>query len=170
MSMKTRAMAVTVALIATTGGTALVAGPAHAACPSEILYSLTSTANRMPFSGVPTFKNGPGGTMSVARSYSGSVSFQVTAGAESEVGAVLAKAKVSISASLSTSNSTSTTNTYTRKITSGMYGHAQYVSWGETVSYRKSRVNANCTTSLLATGTIKFPSTSEGWYYWETSS
>jgi hypothetical protein len=88
----------------------------------------------------------------------------------SVLGAVLASAKVSISASLSTSNSTSTTNTYTHKITAGMYGHAQYVSWGQTVSYRKSRVNSNCTTTLLATGTIKFPSTSEGWYYWETSS
>jgi len=42
--------------------------------------------------------------------------------------------------------------------------------WGQTVSYRKSRVNANCTTALLATGTMKFPSTSEGWYYWENSS
>jgi hypothetical protein len=168
--MKTRAAAVTVALIASTGGTALVAGPAHAACPYEILYALSSTNNRMPFSGVPTFKNGPGGKMIVSRSYSGSVSFQVTAGAETEVGAVLAKAKVSISASLSTSNSTSTTNTYERNITAGKYGHAQYVSWGKTVSYRKSRVNSNCTTTLLATGTIKFPSTSEGWYYWETSS
>lgn len=75
--------------------------------------------------------------MSVTKSYSGTASFSVTAGTESEVGAVLARAKVSISGTLSTSKSTSATNTYSRTITAGKYGNARYVSWGKSVSYRK---------------------------------
>lgn len=163
-----------ITMVATLAGAvvpiALTAAPAQAACPYEILYSLSSSAIRMPFSNIPTFKNGPGGHLSVTRSYSGSVSAQVTVGAESEVGVVLARAKVSISASLTASNSTGTTNTYSRTITAGKYGHAQYVSWGRKVNYTKSRVNGNCTTTTLGYGTINFPANEEGWYYWETSS
>lgn len=124
----------------------------------------------MPFSGIPTFKNGPGGSMSVSRTYSGSVSASVTAGSSAEVSAVLAKAQVSISAQLSTTNSTSATNTFSKDITAGKYGNAQYVSWGQDVSYTKRRLNRDCTTTTIATGKIKFPSSKEGWYYWETSS
>lgn len=153
--------------------TSLVTSPAHAMCASagDIGYSLTGTSIRMPFSGIPTFKNGPGGTLSVTKDYSGSVSAQVTAGAESEVGAVFAKAKVSISASLTTSNSSTVTNNYSHVITAGKYGHAQYVSWGKKVAWKKYQINSTCTgTTTLATGTINFPATEEGWYYWETSS
>ncbi len=134
-------------------------------------YTITSSSDvRIPFSGIPTFKNGPGGTMSVTKDYSGSASFQVTAGAESEVGAVLAKAKVSVSASLTQTNSSTVTNNYTRTITAGKYGNVQYVSWGKTVNWKKYYLDAYCRSTTKATGTIKFPSTSEGWYYWETSS
>lgn len=143
---------------------------AQAACPTETLYSLSSSSVRMPFKGVPTFKDGKGGTITVSRSYSGSVSFQVTAGAESEVGAIFAKAKVSVSASLTKTNSTTTTHTYSHKISKGKYGNVKYVSWGKKVTWKKSRVNPNCTTTVLGSGSINFPSTSEGWYYWETSS
>ena len=134
-------------------------------------YTITSSsATRIPFKSIPTFKNGPGGTLSVTKDYTGSASFQVTAGAETEVGAVLAKAKVSVSASLTLSNSSSVTNNYSHKITSGKYGHAQYVSWGRTVNWKKYYIDALCRTTTKATGTIKFPSSEEGWYYWETSS
>lgn len=149
------------------------AGPASAICADagNVYYSLTNSAVRMPFAGIPTFKNGPGGTLSVTKDYSGSVSYQVTAGAESEVGAIFAKAKVSVSASLTKSNSSTVTNNYTHVITAGKYGHAQYVSWGQKVNWKKYQVNNYCTgTTTLATGTINFPSTEEGWYYWETAS
>ncbi len=102
--------------------------------------------------------------MSVSRSYSGSVSASVTAGSSAEVGAVLAKAQVSIGAQLSTSNSTSATNTYSRNITPGKYGNAQYVSHGHDVSYTKRRLNRDCSTTTLGSGRIKFPSPEEGWY------
>lgn len=98
--------------------------------------------------------------MSVSRSYSGSVSASVTAGSSAEVGAVLAKAQVSIGAQLSTS----ATNTYSRNITPGKYGNAQYVSHGHDVSYTKRRLNRDCSTTTLGSGRIKFPSPEEGWY------
>ncbi len=144
--------------------------PNAVCCVVSNQYSLTAKSTRIKFKDIPSFKNGPGGTLTVSRHYSGSATFSVTAGAESEVGAVLAKAKVSISASLSKTNSTGATNTYSHKITKKKYGHAQYVSWGKKVSYRKYRINRNCSTTTLATGTINFPSNEEGWYYWETSS
>jgi hypothetical protein len=139
-------------------------------CVVATNYSVSGTDTRIAFNGVPTFKDGPGGTITVSRAYSGSATFTVTAGAESEVGAVLAKAKVSLSASLALSNSTTTTHTYSRGIAAGKYGHVQYVSWGQTVTYRKYRINSNCSTTTLATGKIKYPSSEEGWYYWETAS
>lgn len=144
--------------------------PVAVCCVVSNQYSVTAKSTRIKFKDIPSFKNGPGGTLTVSRHYNGSATYSVTAGAESEVGAVLAKAKVSISASLSKTNSTGATNTYTHKITKKKYGHAQYVSWGKKVSYRKYRINRNCTTTTLATGTINFPSSEEGWYYWETSS
>lgn len=54
--------------------------------------------------------------MTVARSYSGTASASVTAGAESEVGTVLAKAKVSISATLTGTNGTTATSTCTQNV------------------------------------------------------
>lgn len=147
----------------------LAAAP-NACCVVTNQYSVTATAVRIPFKNIKPIKDGPGGKIEVSQTYSGSASYSVTAGAESEVGAVLAKAKVSISGTLSKTNSTSSTHTYSHDITKGKYGHVQYVSWGKKVNYRKYRTNANCSTTTIATGTINFPSSEEGWYYWETSS
>lgn len=147
----------------------LTATPALGGCITETFYAVTGTNQRVPFRNVPVFKNGPGGTVSASRSYSGTASYAVVAGAETEVGAVLAKAKVSISAALTQTNSTTTTVTYSRNITSRKYGRLQYVSWGKRVAWRKSRVTANCKSTLISSGTIDFPANQEGWYYWETS-
>lgn len=83
---------------------------------------------------------------------------------------MLAKAKVSISGTLALSNSTTATNTYTQIIAAGKSGNAMYVSWGKDVSYRKFRLNADCTQTTLSSGRIKYPSISKGWYFWLTSS
>ena len=156
-------------------GTAVVpvvaaAPAAMAGCPYDIYYSTSGTSVRMPFRGIPTFKDGPGGTITVSRSYSGSATYRVEVGAESDVGAILAQAKFSIKASLEKTNSTGTTHTYSHNIRAGRYGHVQYVSWGKRVTWTKYRVNANCTVTRLANGVIRFPSREEGWYYWETRS
>ncbi|MDQ1295188.1 MAG: integrase/recombinase XerD [Actinomycetota bacterium] len=94
----------------------------------------------------------------------------VVAGGESEVGGILAKAKVSVSASLSKSNATTTTNQATIEIPAGKYGSLQYVSWGKDITWSKVRTNANCSTTTLLSGRIKFPTKSEGWYKSITSS
>src|SRR6478752_303404 len=142
---------------------------ASAACPTDVRYSLTSSAVRVPFSGVPIFKNGPGGHVSASRSYSGTATYQVTAGAESEVGAIFAKAKVSISASLTKPNTTGTTVTYDHNISAGKYGHLQYVSWGQKVNWKKYQDTPQCTTKQIGSGSINFPATEEGWYFWQTA-
>lgn len=132
-------------------------------------YSLAATDVQVPFKNVPVFKNGRGGKMIMSRSYSGTAQAQVTAGAEVEVGAVLAKAKATISASLTKSNTTQTTNTFERNIRSGWYGNARYVSWGKQVRYVKYDRPTTCPQKrALASGTINFPALKEGWNYWET--
>ena len=136
-------------------------------CVVTTNYSLTSTPAQVPFAGVPTLTNGPGPlSATFSRTVNGTASYSVTAGAESEVGAVLAKAKASISASLTLSNGSSLTNSVTLTAGAGQYAHGRYVSWGRSVSYTKYRTNYNCSTTVLARGTIKFPTTSEGWYTW----
>ena len=162
------------AMALASGGLAVVSSsPALAMCPPDSGYTLHSSSIRMPFHGVPVFKDGRGGTITVSRAYSGSVSFQVTAGAETEVGAIFAKAKVSVSASLTKTNSTTTTHTYSHHISAGKFGHAQYVSYGKKVQWSRWQQYTSthgCAIKTVKSGTINFPSTSEGWYYWETSS
>ncbi len=163
-------VATAVSVLSAAGLVATNATTASAACPTEIYYALSSTATYVPFSGLPTFKDGRGGTISVTKDFTKSASYQVTVGAESEVGAVFAKAKVSISASLTKTNTSTVTHNYSHHISANKYGHAQYVAWGRTVHWKKYRDTPKCTTEVLGSGTIKFPSTSEGWRYWETSS
>jgi hypothetical protein len=172
-SMKRRLAASAAAMALTSGSLVMAnAAPALAMCPPDSGYSLKAVPVSMPFKGVPTFKDGKGGTLTVSRAYSGSVSYQVTAGAEAEVGAVFAKAKVSISTSLAKTNSTSTTHTYSHKISRTKYGHARYVSWGKKVTWKKWQqytTSEGCKIRTVRQGVINFPSTSEGWKYWETT-
>lgn len=55
----------------------LTATPALAGCITETFYAVTGTNQRVPFRNVPVFKNGPGGTVSASRSYSGTASYAV---------------------------------------------------------------------------------------------
>ncbi len=159
----------TIVFVLTSAG-ALAAGTVPAAaCPSVPFYGLKSSPTHIKFADIPTFKNGPGGTLSVTKDFTSSASFQVTAGAESEVGAVLASAKVSISASLTKTNSSTVTNNYTRKIPRGKYGNVQYVAWGRKVTWKKYVFTSACKQVLVARGTIKFPADKEGWRYWTSN-
>jgi hypothetical protein len=155
------------------GAVGLVAGAtpqeAKAACPSDIYYSVKGSSSYVPFAGIPIYKDGKGGTMSLTKDFTKSASYQVTAGAESEVGAVLAKAKVSVSASLTRTNSSTVTHNWSHTISPDKYGHAQYVAWGKTVTWVKYADTPQCTTKVLGRGTIKFPTNQEGWRYWETA-
>lgn len=98
------------------------------ACCVVYNYNVSGSDTRLPFPGVNMLTNGPGpNTSTFTRSINSTVNYQVVVGAESEVGAVLAKAKVSISASIGGSNSTSVTNSVTLVAPSGKYAHAQKV-------------------------------------------
>jgi hypothetical protein len=131
-------------------------------CVTKTDYRLSSASVGLPFGGVPTFKDGPGGTISVSTSYNGTVSYEVTAGAEAEVSGVFAKAKASVSSSLMKTNSTITAHTFTRSIKAKMFGHVRYVSHGKKISWKKVRTNRNCSTSVLSSGSINFPTSEEG--------
>ncbi|GAA2095756.1 hypothetical protein GCM10009841_07110 [Microlunatus panaciterrae] len=169
-SLRKVAVAIATTLLSSAGLMAATTTSAHAACPDDIRYSLRAVSTYVPFKGLPIYKDGKGGTMSLTRDFTKSASYQVTAGAETEAGAILAKAKVSISASLTKTNSSTVTHNYSHKISSNKYGHAQYVSWGKKVYWKKYRDTPTCTTQLIAKGAIKFPTNQEGWRYWETYS
>lgn len=157
----------TTALVATSL-LAATAQPA-AACPSGPFFTLTSTATRIPFSGLPIFTNGPGGTMTVTKKHTKKASYQINAGTSTELGAVLARAKVEISASLTKENATELTNEHKKDITPGWMGNAQYVSYGRKVNWKKQTFVNSCRSIVeISRGTISFPAASEGWYYWET--
>ena len=90
------------------------ASPAEAAvCELGYAYTVTGTTVRVPYKDMPVFRNGPGGTMTVSKQYNKQATYQVVIGAESEVGAVLAKAKVSISAGLTKTRSSSVIYSHT---------------------------------------------------------
>ena len=170
MKQALRAAAASAAVLLSTAGLAVgSAGTASAACPDDIRYSLKSSSTYLPFKGLPTFKDGRGGTLSVTKDFTKSVSYQVTAGAETEAGAIVAKAKVSVSASITKTNSSTVTHNYSHKISANKYGHAQYVAWSKRITWAKYRDTPQCKTEKIGSGVITFPTTSEGWRYWETS-
>ena len=150
-----------------------LAPSASARCVDEgnVNYSLSAKNSYIPTKD-PIYKDGPGGRLTVSRTKVKSVSAVVTAGAEAEVGAVLAKAKVSISASLSMTQSVETKHEYTHPIKRNMYGNAQHVVWSKTVSWRKYRVYSKaggvCATRTIATGKIKYPKNAEGFRFWHS--
>jgi hypothetical protein len=158
------------ALVAPLVAVTAAAPQAVASCPSDVRYSLSATNVHVPFKGMPIFKDGPGGTMTTTTEKSKSATYSVTAGVETEVSTVFVKAKASISASLTKTNSTSLIHSYSHKVHAGRYGHLQYVSWGKKVHWKKYEDTPTCSTRLLRSGTIVFPTTAEGWYYWESAS
>jgi hypothetical protein len=121
----------------------------------------------IPFTGV--FKDGPGGNISVSVTSSGSVSSTATVAAGVTVGGVVAEARVDVSASITTSTTITVGHTYTRNITSGKYGNAQYGSWGYNIGWTRYHNFSNCTSSAVSSGTGKMTTGSVGWKYWETS-
>ena len=139
---------------------------AYAGCPREQLFGVTAKPYRIPFKDIPPFKDGPGGTLHVSKT----AAYQVVAGSSAEVGAVLAKAKLEISASLGKSNTTSVINAYSHPITRRKYGNVRYVSYGKQVHWYRGYVKPDCSVVTTASGDIRYPTPTEGWYYWETKS
>ncbi|MGW3723851.1 hypothetical protein [Streptomyces sp. NPDC000851] len=117
------------------------------------------------------YKDGPGGKMTVSVTKSGTITGEVTVGAEGELDAVVAKAKASISAKISVSVGVTTGHTYSHDISRNKYGHLQYGSWGYKVTWEKYRASGNgCDGVKIGSGKATLPTKETGWKYWETSS
>ncbi|MFD0001388.1 hypothetical protein ACFVJ4_03050 [Streptomyces sp. NPDC127178] len=118
------------------------------------------------------YKDGPGGTMSVSVTKSGSISLEISGSGEWSAGAILAKAKTTISAKVVGTVTVTTGHTYTREISRNKYGHLQYGSWGYKVNWKRYRsVGNGCgTPQEIGRGTTTLPTKETGWKYWETKS
>jgi hypothetical protein len=118
------------------------------------------------------FKDGPGGTMKVSVTKSGTISAEVTGTGEWSAGAILAKAKTTISVKVAGSVTVTTGHEYTHEISRNKYGHLQYGSWGYKIAWKRYRSGGrNCDTRVeLARGNATYPTSETGWKWWETSS
>lgn len=117
------------------------------------------------------YKDGPGGTMSVSVTKSGTIGAEVSGSGEYSAGAIIAKAKVTVSAKIMGSVTITTGHTYTHEISRNKYGHLQYGSWGRKVNWKRYQsVGNGCGTPReIGSGTAIFPTKETGWKYWETS-
>ncbi|MGY1583891.1 hypothetical protein [Streptomyces sp. MN13] len=77
--------------------------------------------------------------MTVEVTKSGTISGEMTVGAEAELGAVIAKAKVSVRAKIAASVEITNGHRYSHDVRREKYGHLQYGSWGYKVSWEKYR-------------------------------
>ncbi|MFE6175313.1 hypothetical protein [Streptomyces sp. NPDC056464] len=118
------------------------------------------------------FKDGPGGTMSVSVTKSGTISAKFTGTGEWSAGTLLAKAKATISIEVAASVTITTGHTYTRSISRNKYGHVQYGTSGYKASWTRYRRHGDgCGAgTVIASGTATLPINETGWKYWETSS
>ncbi|MFF0205987.1 hypothetical protein [Streptomyces sp. NPDC005017] len=117
------------------------------------------------------YKDGPGGTMTVEVTKSGTISGEITLGAEAEFKAVVAKAKVSVSGKIAASVGVTVGHRYTHDVHRNKYGHLQYGAWGYKVAWEKYRSSGNgCDDVKIGSGKATLPTTETGWRFWETSS
>ncbi|MEV8031296.1 hypothetical protein [Streptomyces sp. NPDC086182] len=118
-----------------------------------------------------SFKDGPGGTMTVSVLKSGTISLEVSGTGEWSAGAILAKAKTTISVKVAGSVSVSTGHTYSQDIPRNKYGHMQYGSWGYKANWKRYRTSGNgCGAVEIGHGTTTLPTNEVGWKWWVTSS
>ncbi|MFE7977630.1 hypothetical protein [Streptomyces shenzhenensis] len=148
-------------------------GPLVCDTPST-WYSITS---KKPYH-VPSgwngtkFKDGPGGTMTVSVTKSGTISAEVGGTGDFTASGIIAKAKVTVSSKIGGSVTITTGHQYAHKIANNKYGHLQYGSWGYKVSWKRYRSagGKNCGGVKIGQGTATLPTSETGWKYWETSS
>ncbi|MFJ9350269.1 hypothetical protein [Streptomyces sp. NPDC101237] len=119
-----------------------------------------------------SYKDGPGGNMSVSVTKSGTISGEVSGSGEWSAGAILAKAKTTISVKVAASVSVTTGHNYSHDISRNKYGHLQYGSWGYKMTWKRWRSSSgsSCNTVEIGHGTAVYPTSETGWKYWETSS
>ncbi|MFE9442362.1 hypothetical protein ACFYO2_25930 [Streptomyces sp. NPDC006602] len=109
--------------------------------------------------------------MSASVTKSGTITAEMTVGAEAELKGLITKAKATVSVKIGGSVSITTGHTYTHEISRNKYGHLQYGSWGYKVSWKKYRASGNgCDGVEIGSGKATLPTSETGWKYWETAS
>jgi hypothetical protein len=115
------------------------------------------------------YKDGPGGTMTVAVTKTGTITAEVSGTVSAEADLVVAAVKSSITYKIAGSVSVATGHTYSRNIARGKYGHLQYGSWGYKVTWKKYRATGDgCGGVEIGHGTATLPTSETGWKFWET--
>ncbi|KOG29422.1 hypothetical protein ADK37_37250 [Streptomyces resistomycificus] len=117
------------------------------------------------------YKDGPGGKMTVEVTKNGTISGEITVGAEAELSGVIAKAKATVSTKIAASVGVTVGHRYSHDVTRNKYGHLQYGSWGYKVSWEKYRSSGSgCDGVKVGSGKATLPTKETGWKYWETAS
>lgn len=115
-----------------------------------------------------TFKDGPGGTMTVRVERASTVQHSVSATVGAEAGPPFAKVRGEISAGAVKSKSVTRGHEYTHKVPAGKYGHLAYGSWSKRFNYRKIGMAPYCPKVVHARGTATYPTNSVGWKFHST--
>jgi hypothetical protein len=116
-----------------------------------------------------SYKDGPGGTMTVEVLKSGKIGIELSGSVSAEAGVILAKAKTEFGIKVVGEAGVTVGHRYSRNVKSGYYGHLQYGSWGYKTNWTKYETSADrCGKKKLGSGTAKLPTKEVGWRYWET--
>lgn len=148
-------------------------GPSGCDRPSTWYRITSKTAYHVPSGWNGTkYKDGPGGSMSVSVTRSGTISAEVAGSGEFKGSGIIAQAKVTVSSKIGTSVSITTGHSYSHSIAKTKYGHLQYGSWGYKVSWKRYRSagGSNCGGIEIGKGRATLLTSETGWKYWETSS
>jgi hypothetical protein len=162
-----KAMAVGAAVAAS-----LVSAPAVAnagLCAGGYIYDITSSSDMYWGIGT-TYKDGPGGSMTVSVTTNKTISSSATVTAGATLGGIIAQAKFEVSGTITSSNSVEVGHAYTHGIAAGRYGNMQYAVWGKKVNWQYILESANCARTVKSSGIANLTTSTEGWRYWETAS
>jgi hypothetical protein len=163
--------------LATAAVGAVAAAPAQAgamrprACSVSYDWGIDSQTSHFMGAAGASFKDGPGGSMTVSVNTASTLSGTVTGTTESQIGFILAKAKLTVSASVTKSVTITKGHQYSHNVSSNKYGHLQYGSWGYSIKWTEYINNGPaCLSHVYKRGTATLPVKEVGWRYWETSS
>lgn len=121
-----------------------------------------------PFPHLPTYHDGPGGTMTVSVERTDSVSGTFGGAVGAEIDILIVKAKADIDGSIQRTWSSTTGHTYTHAIPPGRYGNMHYGNFAKHWHWKKILHTPTCTIRILKQGVATAPTSSQGWHYWST--
>ncbi|MFI9630495.1 hypothetical protein [Streptomyces sp. NPDC052042] len=148
-------------------------GPTRCDNPYKEWYQVSNkTATHVPARWFGTsYKDGPGGTMTVTVQKSGKLGVEISGTVGASASVLLAEVKAEYSVKVVAEVGITVGHTYSHAIPAKKYGHLQYGSWGYKVNWVKYKTSADrCGKVKLGSGTAKLPTKEVGWRYWTTSS